>query len=143
MENKLYKEKLNKDPNKVGFVPNYFKKIGVGIILFLIITSVVLHYSKPLTLLPYKETIKQIFRSSFIIGLLLIACARDKFEDEMTGFIRLKALALSFFWAVLYTVIYPIFNFLFNDTQILTAENVVVSMLIGYLIMFYIQKKSS
>ncbi len=52
MENKLYKEKFNKDPNKVGFVPNYFKKIGVGIILFLIITSLVLHYSKPLTLLP-------------------------------------------------------------------------------------------
>lgn len=89
---------------------------------------------------------KELFRvftlNAFILGLLFFAWSKDKVEDEMTVVIRLKAMAWTFSWAVLYVIIEPIVFLLFKDPiQDLTGQQVVMSMLFVYLIMYYLQKK--
>lgn len=59
----------------------------------------------------------------------------------MTVVIRLKAMAWAFSWAVLYVIIKPIVDLLFKDPiQDLTGQHVVMSMLLVYLIIYYLQK---
>ena len=88
---------------------------------------------------------KELFRvftlNAFILGLLFVAWSKDKVEDEMTVAIRLKAMAWAFGWAVLDVIVKPIVDFLFKDPiQDSTGQQVVMSMLFVYLIMYYLQK---
>ena len=73
--------------------------------------------------------------------MLFVAWSKDKVEDEMTVAIRLKAMAWTFGWAVLYVIVKPIVDLLFKDPiQDVTGQQVVMSMLFVYLIMYYLQK---
>ena len=88
---------------------------------------------------------KELFRvftlNAFIVGLLFVAWSRDKVEDEMTIAIRLKSMAFTFSWAVFYVIVKPIVDLLFKDPiQDLTGQQVVMSMLFVYLIIYYVQK---
>ena len=91
------------------------------------------------------QTQKELFRvltlNAFILGLLFVAWSKDKVEDEMTVSIRLKAMSWTFTWAVIYVIITPFIDLLFKDPiGDLTGQQVVMSMLFVYLIMYYLQK---
>lgn len=135
-ESKTHKQGL-------GLLPGNFKKIGLTLILLafgLGIVGKLMHLDWIAT---QKELFRTLMLSGINLGLLLIALSSDKMEDEMTIAIRLKAMAWSFTWAVLYVIIAPFLDLLFKDPiGVLTGQQVVMSMLFVYMIMYYLQKKS-
>jgi hypothetical protein len=136
MESKTRKQNLN-------LLPGYFKKIGLALILLAIGFGIVvklMHFE----LFPMqKELFRTLMLSGINLGLLLITLSKDKLEDEMTIAIRLKAMAWSFTWAVFYVIISPFMNILFKDPmRDLAGQQVIMSMLFVYMIMYFLQKKS-
>ncbi len=123
-------------------LPTYFKIIGVIIIILALTTAIVIK-AMQIELLPSQKELFRVFTmNAFLLGLLLVAWSRDKIEDEMTVFMRLKAMAWTFTWAVLYVILKPIGDLIFDDpVEILTGQEVVMSMLFIYLITYIFQKR--
>lgn len=135
MESKRIKKQLK-------FLPNYFKKLGVVIIVLSLIPPIIIKSLNIEIIQSQRDLLKIITLDLLILGLFLIGMSRDKVEDEMTIDIRLKAMAWTFSWAVIYVILQPFVYLLFKDpVQDLTGQQVVVSMLFVYMIMFYLQKK--
>jgi hypothetical protein len=122
-------------------LPKYFKKIGLVVMILAFAPAVIVKSMNIEILQSQKELFKVFTLNAFILGLLFVAWSKDKVEDEMTIAIRLKAMAWSFSWAVFYVIVMPIMDLLFKDPlQDLTGQQVVMSMLFVYLIMYYLQK---
>ncbi len=131
-----------KKPKEPILLPAYFKVIGVIIIVLALITAIVIK-SMQIEMYPSQKELFRLFTmNAFLLGLLLVAWSKDKMEDEMTVFIRLKAMAWTFTWAVLYVILKPIGDLIFDDpVEILTGQEVVTSMLFVYLITYFFQKR--
>jgi hypothetical protein len=141
MKNKLYKMESKRSKNGPVLLPVYFKKVGLVVMILAFVPAIIVK-SLDIELV---QTQKELFRvftlNVFILGLLFVALSKDKVEDEMTVAIRLKSMAMTFTWAVLYVIIKPIIDLLFKDPiGNLTGQEVVMSMLFVYLIMYYLQK---
>ena len=132
--------KVNK--KKIGLLPTYFKIIGFAIIVLAFVPPVIVKSMNIEIIQSQKEFFKLITFNFIILGLFFIAISRDKIEDEMTIIIRLKSMAFAFSWAVLYVIIKPFVDLLFKDPpQDLTGQGIVMSMLIVYMIIYYLLKK--
>ena len=134
MESKRRKKEL-------VLLPAYFKKIGLAIILLSFVPAVVIK-SMDFKLVQIQRELFRVFTlNAFLLGLLFIAWSKDKVEDEMTFNIRLKSMAFTFAWTVLYVVFKPIVDLLFKSTiGSVTGQEVVMNMLFVYLILYYLQK---
>ena len=131
--------KINK--KEAVLLPKYFKEIGIVIIILAFVPAVVVKSMNIEMIQSQKELFRIFTLNALLLGLLFVAWSKDKVEDEMTVAIRLKAMAWTFSWAVLYVIIKPIIDLLFKDPiQDLTGQQVVMSMLFVYLIMYYLQK---
>ena len=131
--------KINK--NQAALLPKYFKRIGLVIMILAFVPAIVIKSMNVEMVQSQKELFRIFTLNAFILGLLFVAWSKDKVEDEMTVAIRLKAMAWTFSWAVLYVIVKPIVDLLFKDPiQDLTGQQVVMSMLFVYLIMYYLQK---
>lgn len=140
MKNILVKMESKKN-KKVDLLPKYFKKVGLLLIILLFVCAGVIKYANTEIVHLPKELFRLFSFNVFILGLLFVAWSKDKVEDEMTVSMRLKAMAWTFNWAVLYVIVKPLVDLLFNDPiQDITGQQVVVSMLLVYLIMYYLQK---
>jgi hypothetical protein len=136
MESKARKENLH-------LLPNRFKKAGLTLIVLAFVVGIVLKLMSLDLLQTQKELYRMLTLSSVNLGLLIIALSKDSIEDEMTIAIRLKAMAWAFTWAVFYVILSPIIDLLFKDPiGVLTGQQVIMSMLFVYMIMYYLQKKS-
>lgn len=123
-------------------LPMYCKKIGLAILLMGLIPAVVVKMMHVSLEPSHKEIFRVLSSNAFLLGLLIIAWSRDKVEDEMTIFIRLKSMAWTFSWTVLYVIIRPLIDLMFNDpVEIMKGQEVVMSMLFVYLIMYFFQKR--
>jgi hypothetical protein len=133
--------------NKIGkkeyiLFPNYFKKIGLLIILLTFVVGIVLKMMN----IQLASTKNEIFRmlplSIIIVGLFLIAWSKDKVEDEMTMYIRLNAIAWTFIWTISYVIFQPIAELIVNNQpKNVSGQQIVMTMLIGFIIMFYFLKR--
>lgn len=131
--------KINK--KEAVLLPKYFKEIGIVVIILAFVPAVVVKSMNIEMVQSQKELFRIFTLNAFLLGLLFVAWSKDKIEDEMTVAIRLKAMAWTFSWAVLYVIIKPIIDLLFKDPiQDLTGQQVVMSMMFVYLIMYYLQK---
>ena len=131
--------KINK--NQAALLPKYFKRIGFVVMILAFVPAVVVKSMNVEMVQSQKELFRIFTLNAFILGLLFVAWSKDKVEDEMTVAVRLKAMASTFGWAVLYVIIKPVVDLLFKDPiQDLTGQQVVMSMLFVYLIMYYLQK---
>lgn len=129
--------------NKKGNVllPKYFKKIGLVVLILAFVPAVVIKSMDIEMLQSQKELLRVFSLNAFILGLLFVAWSKDKVEDELTVAVRLKAMAWSFSWAVLYVIIQPIVDLIIKDPiQNLTGQEVVMSMLFVYLMIHYLSK---
>jgi hypothetical protein len=121
-------------------LPTYVKKIGIAMILIWIsiIISILVFKIK----LPEAQghLMKEFFYTPIILGLALIGISKDKIEDEFTIYIRLRAILWSFFSITLFIVFTPFIRLMDGKETVYKAENVVLMMLIGYLLMYYYQK---
>jgi hypothetical protein len=134
MESKRRKKELT-------LLPVYFKKVGIVVIILAFVPAILVKSMNVELIQTQKDLFRVFTLNAIILGLLLVTWAKDKVEDEMTVFIRLKAMAWTFTWAVLYVIISPFVDLLFKDPiGVLTGQQVVMSMLLAYLIMYYLQK---
>ncbi len=123
-------------------IPNYFKKIGLAVIVMVVAAVVLLKTWNPEAAQHTKDLFNVFTMNVLIIGLLLIALAKDKVEDEMISSIKIKTMAFAFIFGVLIVIIRPIIDLISNDPITgLTGQEVVVQMLVVYLIVYYLQKR--
>jgi hypothetical protein len=99
----------------IKLLPNYFKKVGLSLIIITII-SIVITKVFHLDDMFNKKILGTIFLDLLIIFCCLIIFSRDKIEDEMTILIRLKHFAGTFAGMVTMVI-------LRNIMDIATVEN--------------------
>ncbi|MGE5107779.1 MAG: hypothetical protein ACM3H8_09555 [Sphingobacteriales bacterium] len=141
MENKIYTLEKRINKNEAGLLPNFFKKVGIAVMLLAFVPAVIVKVINIQLTPANKELFRLLTMNAFILGLLFVAWAKDKVEDEMIVAIRLKAMGWSFIWAVLFVIIKPFVDMLFNDPIAdLKSQELVLSMLFVYLLMYFVQK---
>ena len=128
-------------------LPNYFKKIGIGIVLFAIIVFIpfIKWFKKfsPEDFENYQVIFKIIFKDVIYIGFLLFALAKEKVEDELIVKIRLQSLASAFIFGIVWVITKPIFHYMLqNEIEDLHSQDVIMPMLIVYIILFHFSKKN-
>lgn len=90
-------------------LPNWFKKIGIGIILISIVAFFMNKFSIE------DIDIKLISKYGILVGLLLISISKEKIEDELITSLRMQSYTFSFIAGVIITLLTnPIFNFIAN-----------------------------
>jgi uncharacterized membrane protein YfcA len=134
---------MKKTKGKAVGVPNYFKKIGIVLIVLVIVVMFILkgiHYNFDAT---QKENIKIIYMTLINIGLAFIALAKEKIEDEMFVFLKLKSFYGAFFFGIVFTIIYPILDVITNDDiQQIPAQQLVTMMLFSHISTYFLLKRS-
>ncbi len=87
-------------------LPNYYKKIGLAIILisFLFLIAFKFIEGEP-------EWVRSILQKAMLVGLLVITISREKIEDELVQSLRSKAFSIAFILGVLYVLIQPLVNY--------------------------------
>ena len=138
------KRNAEQHKNPAALFPNYFKKIGVAVMLAAFIPLVVIK-TMHLKHTHDQSTMWRVFTFNlFNLGLWIIAWAKDKLEDEMTMFLRLKTIAWVFGFIVLFEVIKPVGNIVFklpaDDTP---GGQLIMMMLLCYLLMYYSLKRKA
>ena len=129
------------DKKKIlGLLPNYFKKIGLAIIILAFLGGVILVVTIEWTKEQF-EMLKLFSGNLFILGLLFLALSKDKIEDEQTLFIRLQSMAGAFVWGIIYVIINPLIDLIISQpiTE-MKARSLIGSMLLVYLIIYFLKK---
>lgn len=137
--------KQSKSVNGVAALfPNYFKKIGLGMVLITILAVVIVKLLPVEVAEGQKELFKVLFSGLFILGLFFIAWSKDKFEDEMTVQIRLKAISFTFMTSVFYLILRPLVDVILGDApNKMTAVELMIFMLFMYILFYKLQKRSA
>ena len=124
--------------------PNYFKKIGILLILVSVAVAVAIKFLFPELEPAQKELYKIIFYNMLILGLFFAAWSRDKFEDEMTLQVRMKAISFTFMTAVFYVIVRPFADMVMNDAAVeLGSRELMIFMLMMYILFYKLQKRAS
>jgi hypothetical protein len=92
----------------IKLLPNYFKKIGLSLIIITIISVVIIK------VFHFDDLVNKKILGTIVIDLLTIFCcmiifSRDKIEDEMTILIRLKEFAGTFIFSVSFFILMNIY----------------------------------
>ena len=125
----------------LGLLPNYFKKIGLVISIAAIITQISLVYISQNEPYSQKEIIKTMCSSLFTVGLFFFAFSKEKFEDEMNYFIRMRSMALTLLFVIITGILSPILYLVFNEVPtIRETQRFAVTVILQYITTFYIQK---
>ena len=141
MESKEYMSSHSKK-NKTGLLPHYFKRIGIVVMILAFVPAISFKAMGLELTQAQKALFKLMTMNGFILGLLFMAWAKDKVEDEMTIALRLKSMGFAFLWAVLFVVLKPLTDLLFKSSSAeSTAQGLVVSMLLVYFFLYSLQKK--
>jgi hypothetical protein len=124
-------------------LPGYFKMIGIAVMILAFAVAISFKSMNVEMGIEQKELLRELTMNGFILGLLFLVTSRDKVEDELTLLIRLKSMSWTFVWAVFLVIVTPIIDLLFDDAiEPLSGQQVVGSMLCGYLIMYNWQKRN-
>ncbi len=125
----------------LGLLPNYFKKIGLVISIAAIITQISLVYISQNEPYSQKEIIKTMCSSLFTVGLFFFAFSKEKFEDEMNYFIRMRSMALTLLIVIITGILSPILYLVFNEVPtIRETQRFATTVILQYIATFYIQK---
>ena len=137
----LYMKNAPKNQFWLGLLPNYFKKIGLVISIAAIIAQISLVYISQNDPYSQKEIIKTICSSLFTVGLFFFAFSKEKFEDEMHYFIRMRSMALTLLFVIITGILSPILYIVFNETPtIRETQGFATTVILQYIATFYIQK---
>lgn len=128
--------------NGIGLLPKYFKLVGILVVFVTIATIVTIRLVNIELIKSHSNISRVLTMNGVILGLLLITCSRDKTEDELTLQIRMRSMAGAFVFSVISVIITPLVKLLANDPDIeMTAQSLVFSMLLFYLMIYYLQKR--
>lgn len=130
-------ENLQKYKPHFWLLPNFFKKIGIGLFLFGIIGLKLLYfYLKGLNPVWFENYHDLLYNVSFdigIIGLLLFAFAKDIIEDELTFLIRLQSIAYAFTFTVLFVVVKSLCDTFRGQTSAVEGHFIITLLLVIYI----------
>ena len=129
-------------------LPNHFKKTGYVIAIFAAVVLLLAKISNAGAVIGNNTnngenpgTVLTLFSTLLIIGLLCIAWAKEKLEDEGIIFSRSKSLSIAFILGLLYIIIMPVVSMLGGNTpQSFDGSALATAMLLIYLISFSLQK---
>jgi hypothetical protein len=143
MERKIDIVKRPVGHNQTGLLPNKFKKLGWVIVLLAILFALVVGAGFITLEASVKVSMRHGLLNVLILGMLLIAWAKDEIEDELTLLIRFRVLGSAFIWAVLLVIIKPFIDELFQDAMAeMGSQQLVLSMFFYYLMVYNIQKRN-
>lgn len=122
-------------------LPNYFRKVGIALLIISIITLLALGFFVDGTAI-----IKEVAKKIILVSLLLIALSREKIEDELIEKLRGQAYSFAFVCGVIYALIQPLINYL--TAAVVRPEKAIFAelsvfiilwfMLVVYLCIFYL-----
>lgn len=126
----------------IPLLPAYFKKIGLLVLILSFVPAIVVKIFS-IEMIAYQQaTLKYLCMNSIIIGMLLIAFAKDKIENDQSISLRLKTMVFAILMAVCLVVLKPITDLLVGDPiSDMNGKSVAFNMLAFYLSMYYLQKK--
>ena len=121
------------------FLPNYFKKIALGLLLLSVLILLLPLFE---TLSAHKDITRIIAKDGVLIAFLLFAFSDDKIEDELTIQIRLVSFAAAFAGGTVFIIIRPLLDLLLGDSisQIGSGE-VLLNMFALYFIVYFVAKR--
>lgn len=129
-------------PPKHRGIPNYFKKVGLAVMVLAFLLGVLVKAGTIEMAQHTKDLFKVFTMNGIIVGLLLIALANDKIEDEMISSIRIQSMAGAFIATAVFVIVMPLVDLAFNDpVDTMTGQQVVLTMLLVYLFTYYMQKR--
>ncbi len=142
MTTKVYNMNKPKNELNLRLLPNKYKLWGAIIAATAILPAIIVHQAGIHLSPTGKELLKATTFGIFIIGLSLIAWAKDKVEDELTFLIRIKSMAYTFIGAIFYAAFMPFANALVGNGVIeMSSYQLAFTMLLVYLLMYYRQKR--
>ena len=134
------KQNLN-NQFRMGLLSNNFKKIGLAISILAIAAQISLVFISQNESNTQKEIIKTICISIFTLGLFIFAFSKEKFEDEMIYFIRMRSMALTLLFVIITGILSPILYIVFNETPtIRETQSFATTVILQYIATFYLQK---
>jgi uncharacterized membrane protein len=122
----------------IKLLPNYFKKIGLSLIIITIISVVIIK------VFHFDDSVNKKILGTIVIDLLTIFCcmiifSRDKIEDEMTILIRLKEFAGTFIFSVSFFILMNIMAiFTDENPKIFSAAQLILTMCFSHLFFHYL-----
>ena len=123
-----------------GFLPNYFIRIGIAVLIFFVLffpAGMVFEQSIPVK----KEIIAGVALDGIILGLLLICLSKSKIEDELIQLLRLKAFARAFIFGAAYVFAVTISSLVMKDELPITPHSLIILELVMFNFFFEISKK--
>lgn len=122
----------------IKLLPNYFKTVGLSLIIISIMSAVIIKVFH-LDDLFNKKILGTIFIDLLIIFCSLIIFSRDKIEDEMTFFIRLKHFAGTFAGMVTMVILRNIMDIASGDNpKNYSATELILFMCLMHLTFHYV-----
>mgnify|MGYP001056890845 CR=1 FL=1 len=126
---------------KQALLPNYYKKIGLGLFaLSLIGFTLNLFYSDVISMDP--QLLKWIFKDVLLIALLFIAFSREKEESEHLNTIRFEKLKDSVLVGGVFILLDSISELVFYDGNLdmSSGYKILIVMLLYYIITYNFKK---
>ena len=134
-------EKYSKNQFHMALLPNNFKKIGIFIAAVSLLTQISFIVIVQTLSQSQIELIKLVSRSLFTIGLFFFAYSKEKIEDEMNYYIRIKSMALTLLFVIVSGILSPFLSYIFNDIpSIKTNQGFVITVILEYIFIYHIQK---
>lgn len=123
-------------------LPTSFKTVGMVVMVLAIASLVLVKVMHVQIDSPAKELLRILTVDLFLVGLLSIAFARDRMEDEMTTELRIRSMASAFLFAVIFVMVMPIISLVAGDPiEDMKGQQVIMTMLIIYLLRYYTSKR--
>jgi len=125
--------------------PNYFKKIGLGIIVFTVLATIIsgmFHFS---IFAPENFAFREGFYCLLVIGMFVYAFSKEKIEDERLSAIRNRVMTYTFYVGVSVTLTVTILNIFLksnpNDPGNYKAIDLIFLMFCFYIFLFFVEKR--
>jgi hypothetical protein len=122
--------------------PNYFKKIGVALIIITALVFLYLIIDRPVASQQTKNLVKLILHCSFSTGVFLISIAKERIENQHIKILRLKIMSISLVFGIIYGIVEPLISRLLGSAERIDALELIDIILIFYMVLFYILKRS-
>ena len=127
----------------IPLFPSYFKAIGFALILVTFLSFLFLKFTNVQLEAAQRATFKLIAMNNLVLGMLFIAWARNKVENEQSMLIRLKAIAFAFILSLFALVAKPVADIILgSNIKDMTGQDLAFMLFAFYFLGYLLQKKS-
>ncbi|MDD2475523.1 MAG: hypothetical protein PHI32_06400 [Dysgonamonadaceae bacterium] len=124
---------------RLRLLPNYFKKIGIGILVLTILFFLLRRFN---VISLDKTLVLTISSTGVIISLLLLAMSEERIEDELTNHIRLISFVSAFIMGSIFVIVKPYSAMLFDaEESYKSSASILIFMFVMYFMIFRFQLK--